>query len=717
MPNIIGKTIRNRYRVDDLIGRGGMGEVYKVWDKERATYLALKLLREDLAQDRVFLRRFQREAQILARLQHPNIVRTYGLEQEGLLAFMLMDFIEGSSLRQEIFMLDGRPMLSNRILEILQPVCSALHYAHNQGMIHCDLKPGNVMIHLQGNVLVTDFGIARMADAATATMVGLGTPAYMAPELAQGRDPVRQTDIYALGIMLYEMFTGGERPFTGEQASTTGSTSEKVRWEQVNLMPLSPRRWNSEISAEAEAAVFRCLNKDAAERFESPLELYNAIKLAYPEAILTEKEVISDLTPQQGQIVSDDDQIDSLAAIHGREPKPLNGPSDTRHRYEKPPKRWLVPFLVFVVVFLIGITLVWQGLLGAGPLALLASKTPTFTHTATFTSTATITPSMTASITPTYTLTPSKTPTPTYTPSLTPTATKTRTPTITLTSTVMGQIFLDNFSDRNSGWNRDSYSDGRLRLIADEASILTWNLAGIDVSDISIEVDANFNEGSPDGGIGLICRYVDHDNFYLFRIDSFGEYTVSKMIDDSWTTLVDWKKSNAIDIDDGNNHLRLDCVGNEFHFFVNNVLLVSIQDEDFDKGDVGLSVSSFETPGVEIFFDNFSILDAAFAPVIPTYTPTVTVEASAPVSIGRGPGEKDPGDVSVELQNETGGTITMWLNGPEQYVLTVPPGTQIFYVKPGAYSFNYYACGNSVAKTGSGNFNSGWFWRFWCGSD
>jgi serine/threonine-protein kinase len=280
MPSLVGQTLRNRYRVDDLIGRGGMAEVYKVWDEDRTTYLALKLLREDLAQDRIFLRRFKREAQTLAKLQHPNIVRFYGLEQDGMLAFMLMDFVEGSSLRAEIFQLDGKPMSTERIREIMRPVCSALNYAHKQGMVHCDAKPGNIMIDSSGKVLVTDFGIARMTDAATATMVGMGTPAYMAPELVRSHDPTPQTDIYALGVLLFEMLTGGERPFTGERAETTGSTSERVRWEQMNLEPPSPKQWNPDLSFQVEEVVLRCFEKEPTKRYASALDLLNALEKA-----------------------------------------------------------------------------------------------------------------------------------------------------------------------------------------------------------------------------------------------------------------------------------------------------------------------------------------------------------------------------------------------------------------------------------------------------
>ncbi|MGD2254118.1 MAG: protein kinase, partial [Anaerolineales bacterium] len=119
MAKLEGQTLAGRYRVEEELGRGGMAEVYKVWDQERMTHLALKLLRRDLALDRVFLRRFRREAQTLAKLQHPNIVRFYGLEQDRERAFMLMDFVEGSDLRSEIFELHGKGMPAARVLEIM----------------------------------------------------------------------------------------------------------------------------------------------------------------------------------------------------------------------------------------------------------------------------------------------------------------------------------------------------------------------------------------------------------------------------------------------------------------------------------------------------------------------------------------------------------------------------------------------------------------------
>ena len=355
MPNLIGEIILNRYRVDDLIGRGGMAEVYKVWDQQRAAHLAMKLLREDMAEDKVFLRRFRREAQTLAKLQHPHIVTFYGLEQEGALAFMLLDYVEGISLRREIFDAPG-PLPDSRIRKIMQPICSALHYAHNMGMVHCDLKPGNIMVHKNGTVLVTDFGIARMTDAATATMVGAGTPAYMAPEQARGFDPTPQTDIYALGVVLFEMLTGGERPFVGEQATVTGSTSEKVRWDQINLNPPSPRRWNSEISDELETVVLQCLAKDPAERYTSPLDLLNALELALPPGLAEIPAKVESKSTAAISVSTEESQVSK----ESEEPKEITSPLPAD---EKPRQRGTLALLALlgIIALIAGVGLFMLG--------------------------------------------------------------------------------------------------------------------------------------------------------------------------------------------------------------------------------------------------------------------------------------------------------------------------------------------------------------------
>jgi eukaryotic-like serine/threonine-protein kinase len=358
MVDLIGKTFSNRYRIDESLGRGGMAEVFKAWDQERATYLALKVLREDLSRDRIFLRRFQREAQTLEKLQHPNIVRFYGIERDGLTVFMLMEFIDGSTLQDEIFRGNGQPLSDAFISRVMGSITSALHYAHQRGLVHCDIKPGNIMIDRSGRVLLTDFGIARMTDSATATMVGFGTPAYMAPELVRGQDPTPQSDIYSLGILLYEMVTGGERPFTGERAQTTGATSEKVRWEQVHLVPPSPREFNPNLAPELDEVILRCLEKDPGARYPSGLALFNGVAphlkaLTGDNPILNPPELQFTSIPRQ---VKQPEGVDPAAQpAEGGQPEQTHLPGYREHSGSIKISTWVVGVGLLVLVVFVGI--------------------------------------------------------------------------------------------------------------------------------------------------------------------------------------------------------------------------------------------------------------------------------------------------------------------------------------------------------------------------
>lgn len=280
MYDLIGTYLaNNRYRVVSFIGEGGMAQVYKVWDEQRACYLAMKMLRSDLAMDRVVLRRFHREAETLSRLQHPSIVRFYGMEQDGERVFLLMEYIDGISLAKEIFQ-TAAPFPEERIFTYLRPVCSALHYAHQNGVVHCDIKSANIMIERQGRVCITDFGIARLAESTTTTLAGLGTPGYAAPEQIMGKPPLPQTDIYALGVVLYEMATGGERPFTGEEYKDEMLLINAVNREHLNIPPPSPRKYNPRISPALEAVILRCLEKSPRKRYPDALMLLHALENA-----------------------------------------------------------------------------------------------------------------------------------------------------------------------------------------------------------------------------------------------------------------------------------------------------------------------------------------------------------------------------------------------------------------------------------------------------
>lgn len=276
MSELIGSTLLNRYFLRTHVGSGGMADVYQAWDGMRSAQLAVKVLRRDLIHNPRFLQLFRQEAELLRTLNHPNIVRLYDFEQDGDTLFLVMDWVDGMDLRQAIAH-RGKPYSPNEIGRILKPICSALNYAHQSQVYHCDIKPANILLHNDGRVLLTDFGIARMAG----DKMAAGTPPYMAPEQFADDGVDGRTDVYALGVTLYEMLTGGTLPFNGNGPQTVGSTARtRIEWEHLN-MPVPPvRHYNPAISAAVEAVMLTTMSKPREQRYPTPLALYDAFETA-----------------------------------------------------------------------------------------------------------------------------------------------------------------------------------------------------------------------------------------------------------------------------------------------------------------------------------------------------------------------------------------------------------------------------------------------------
>jgi hypothetical protein len=282
MKIVIGQTLLDRYRVDAFLASGGMGAVYRVWDLKRNVPLAMKVLHSNLGEDPAVFKSFKREAISLKKLAHPNIVPFYGLYEEGENAFLLQRFIDGPTLKELLNENKGRPIPVADALVYLKTIAAALHFAHSSTVVHCDVKPGNVLLDKGGNVYLTDFGIARHADSTTTTMVGLGTPAYMAPEQILEKSVSPATDIYALGVMLFEMVTG-QRPFQGNEkgTETAGPTvRERIIYGHLQLPPPDPRSINPQISVELSRAILKALEKDPKHRYSSTQELFEAVSRA-----------------------------------------------------------------------------------------------------------------------------------------------------------------------------------------------------------------------------------------------------------------------------------------------------------------------------------------------------------------------------------------------------------------------------------------------------
>lgn len=279
--NIIGQTLLNQFRIDAFVAAGGMGTVYRVWDLKRNVPLAMKVLHTDLAEDPSMLKKFQREARALERLSHPNIVPFYGLNRMPDFFFLLERFIDGPTLKDILRNKHG-PLPSEEALSYFIALSAALGFAHHNGVVHCDVKPGNVMVDRGGNIYLTDFGIARHADSTVTTFAGAGTPAYMAPEQIREEIVTPASDVYALGIILYEMLTG-VRPFRGDEPSLekSGNTAgERIRYAQQYLKPPDPRRLNPAISPELAAVISKAMAKSGTERYHDATEMLEVVQTA-----------------------------------------------------------------------------------------------------------------------------------------------------------------------------------------------------------------------------------------------------------------------------------------------------------------------------------------------------------------------------------------------------------------------------------------------------
>ena len=251
-----------RYEIKEELGKGGMGVVYLAHDPQIDRLIALKVLRPDRLTGEAFVQRFLKEARTIGRLSHPNIVTVYDIGQDRETIFIAMEFLEGDPLNK---IMEEREVSYEEILSLGLQMAEALHYAHGKGVVHRDIKPSNIILNPNGRIKITDFGIAHIEDptASMQTQAGeiLGTPAYMSPEQVLSRPVDGRSDLFSLGIILYEMATG-KRPFRGDSmpAVFRAVTQET---------PEPPDRLKPAVSPGLSGVIMKCLEKDPMERFET----------------------------------------------------------------------------------------------------------------------------------------------------------------------------------------------------------------------------------------------------------------------------------------------------------------------------------------------------------------------------------------------------------------------------------------------------------------
>jgi serine/threonine-protein kinase len=269
MPFVVGEQV-GAYRIVEQLGQGGMSTVYKAYHAALDRYVALKVLHPVFKGDREFLARFQREARIVARLEHPRIVPVYDFSEHEGTPYLVMRFVEGRTLKAVLAA--ESPLPYARIVEILCPVAEALEYAHGLGVLHRDIKPSNVLLTRDGKVYVTDFGLAKMVQSGDASISQdrmIGTPQYISPEQAKGETLDQRTDLYSLGVILFEMVTG-RVPFVADTPFAV------VHDHIFSPLPL-PSKVNPAVPPALEQVILKALAKAPADRYQAAGELVGAL--------------------------------------------------------------------------------------------------------------------------------------------------------------------------------------------------------------------------------------------------------------------------------------------------------------------------------------------------------------------------------------------------------------------------------------------------------
>jgi serine/threonine-protein kinase len=573
-----GKIIA-RYEIQSEIGRGGMAAVYLAYDPNFRRNIAIKLVSVNLQENHVFRDRFEREAHLIAKIEHPAIVPVYDFGEQDAQLYLVMRYMPGGSLSNRVK--EGALSLDYST-QILSQIAPALDAVHAQGIVHRDLKPANILLDSFGNAAISDFGIAHFT-AATTDLTGsaiIGTPTYMSPEQVRGdTDLDGRSDIYALGVILFEMLTS-RGPY---HAPTPMSVALKHLTEPIP----SIRSLRPDLPIEVEQILNKALAKDREMRYTRATELVHELN-AVPglsQAIEAPAPVHAGRSHRENLPTELDGEEHSQLALDSSAspvievappPAPASGEQPSIPR--TPPNKSSRRILTIVVIAVMGLFLLAVcgslGLLGTWASLGLPGLPPGETQTAVST----------------------------------PTAAPTPAPDIVL--------FMDDFSDPASGWPTIQNARGGYEYRADgyhifvhELDAVLWAKTTREDQDTSISVDAKPVTEGTDSYFGLLCRIQDDQNFYYFVIRASGDFIIGKYKNARFQPLLSegWRSSDAIHRGDQTNRIKADCVGNTLRFYANNVMLAEVADTDFVSGASGILVGALDTQGFEALFNHFVI--------------------------------------------------------------------------------------------------------------
>jgi len=555
------------YQIIEQIGEGGMASVYKAYQPSMDRNVAIKVLPSQLADSAEFTQRFQQEARIIAKLEHPHILPVFDYGESDGITYLVMRYLDAGTLGKK--MQKDRPLPLEEIDRLFTQLADALSYAHSYGIIHRDLKPSNALIDSQGNLFLTDFGIAKMLESAsprlTQTDAIMGTPAYISPEQAKAVKVNQRSDIYSLGIILYEMVTG-RVPFVAE-------TPLAVILKHVSdPLPL-PSTLKPDIPEAIEKVILKALAKEPNDRFATVNEFLSAWKRALDEVRAT--------TPPSNETIT---AQAAPATVLTHQPY---GTTGTVTKTETKSQNWIG----WAAGCLIGLCL-----LGAiGGAAFYLFNNGVFTNTS-----------------PTQPPAPTQTQAPLPTEVPNPTAT---TPPIIFT----GEILLeDDFSD-NSIWGilddptaSIAYNNNALRMKVFEQNWLVWSTPNSELyENIHAEVTAYNNDGEDTTAFGIICdQQEESDSYYYAVMTPAGEYAIAIAktgeTDLFLTNNDQWGASDLITTGKDSYRVGMDCGNGTLSLYVDGLLIDSITDSTYTSGSSGLIIwSGDNVSSADVTFDDF----------------------------------------------------------------------------------------------------------------
>ncbi len=555
------------YRIINQIGQGGMATVYKAYQPSMDRNVAIKVLPSRLAESQEFIQRFQQEARIIAKLEHPHILPVFDYGESDGITYFVMRYLDAGTLSDK--MEKGRPLPLNEIDRLFTQLAEALSYAHGFGIIHRDLKPSNALIDSQGNLFLTDFGIAKLLESAsprlTQTDAIMGTPAYISPEQAQANKVDQRSDIYSLGIILYEMVTG-RVPFEAE-------TPLAVLLKHVGDQLPPPSSIKPDVPEAIEQVVLKALAKHPGDRYSTVAEFLAAWKDALQEARSVQRTAgPSNAPPNQSLSPSASSSGTPVSAARqgAPAPKPVSNSGG-----------WAT-WAVGCLVALCGLAVV-----GGGAFFLYRSANQP----------------------------PTATPRPTQTE--VPPPTSTPVPTDTVTPIVTEVLLEDDFSD-DSIWglldgesSSIEYVDEALHVQIFKKNWIVWTTPDEEnYKNVRMEVTVNNNDGQSTTAFGIVCyQQEDGSSYYYAVMTPAGEYAIALAAEgetDVFLTNNDaWANSNRIENKDSY-RIGMDCSNGTLALYVDDQLIDSVSDDTYTSGTSGLIVWSGEdVSSADVSFDDF----------------------------------------------------------------------------------------------------------------